>query len=230
MTYVNPSTQSILPQCTKQRYLEGAGPIYVIDLSNHGLAPVGALLDGDSQAQSLPKAGAAVVYILAHGLPDNLVFGDQKLPDRDIATYIQEARRGAPTLIVWDVCYAETFYALQPEEKVNADQPEKPTHEDFWGPSFVHVFGSRKHELAWHRGTEKPSVTELGLAFCAVLTTDRGKWSDWSSLEEALRIRTRDFQTPTILPRPADLAPSAPGPRPQVGDFFPLPTPPVAAS
>jgi len=216
MNCINTNTQSILPGCTSQRVLEGAGPVYVIDLSNENLAPIGTLLNGNSQ--TLTRAGSAIVYILGHGLPDNLVFGDQKIPERDIAAYIKEARGNAPTLVVWDVCYAETFYDLQPSDSANAAPDEKRPKENFWGTSFVHIFGSRKHELAWHRGDDKESATEFGAAFVAALTTDRSKWSDWASLEEALRNRMRDFQTPTILPRPAELAQDE---RPPVTDFFP---------
>jgi hypothetical protein len=139
-----------------------------------------------------------VLYVIGHAIPNGLIGPDNAiLPEAEIATAIQRRRGYAPTLIVWDVCFAKSLL----------DISGAPA----WTSNFVHVFSCQPYERTWHLGP--PSTTDDGsrppsgerpTGFSIELASALGALepgASWETLESALRERLFPVQRPEITPK-----------------------------
>jgi len=86
----------------------------------------------------LPRTGPAILYIVAHAVPDGLRFGKTLIREEELAKAL-EYRKGQPTLIIFDACFAKSFSKIP----------------DFqWPAKFGLIFSCLEHERTWGSGGE----------------------------------------------------------------------------
>jgi hypothetical protein len=144
--------------------------------------------------------GRVVLYVVGHAVPNGLIGASGAvLPEADVATAIQKRRGYAPTLIVWDVCFAKTLL------EITGAAP--------WTDNFVHVFSCQSYERTWHLGpaSRLDSSEERPTMFSMQLTDAvraLGSGASWEMLESELRKRLSPIQRPEITPKPSFLQPA----------------------
>ncbi|HMI86332.1 MAG TPA: hypothetical protein VK550_19695 [Polyangiaceae bacterium] len=137
-----------------------------------------------------PDTDPLILYIVAHGIPNGVIREGIKVSDVSLAKTIRHHRRGAATLIVWDVCFAKSFL--------------KVAHLGKWPSNYVHIFSCQAHERTWQvsgKGSQKQTLfsTELRAALGRLKTS--GKAKTWGKLEEQLQTQLYPIQTPSIHPK-----------------------------
>jgi hypothetical protein len=174
-------------------------PIYLVNLSStrsRGRAPLTVAFSNHStySISQLPANSPAIVYLVGHALPDVLFDGDRQIREDDLAKNLFDQRHDARTLIVGDVCYAESLF-----DKI------KPQSQ-YW----AYVPSCAKHELSWHDGDANGgrNETRFSRAFARALEQS---WESWEKLQAFLREETQWYQTPQCLPHSGKV---------NVSDFF----------
>jgi hypothetical protein len=153
------------------------------------------------------SAEPLILYILGHAFPDALeaanfapfVQGAQTdsglISDEDFAKFVKSKRGDSPTLIIWDICFANSF-----ERMPGAGWEDKP---------YVHVFSCAKHEQTWHTGyPENASGPRPQTLFSIALkqVTAEGPFSTWEELELRLNQKLSPLLHPSITYKAAPSA------------------------
>jgi hypothetical protein len=129
-----------------------------------------------------------VLYILGHAIPDALIGPNgETLTEQSLAAAIRRRRRRAPTLIVWDVCYAGSF--------------KQTANIATWPRNYVHIFSCQKFERTWLQTPSEPNTTVATsfskVLFAALDATQRH--GDWPSLQAELQRLYGALQTPEVF-------------------------------
>lgn len=138
---------------------------------------------------AIPQDVRLVLYIVAHGVPDGFLVGEPPalFSDSALAEAIRGRRGRAPTLCVWDLCYAETFHV---------------TDFDLWPDNFAHIFACRPWERTWHsgfrQGAPSPHSVFSSQLERAILDCKADGRLDWVNLELRLQAYLSPVQAPTI--------------------------------
>jgi hypothetical protein len=137
-----------------------------------------AQLSGSAQ---LGIRGPLILYIVAHAVPDGLIDANgETLNEKAVADAIRATRDEWPTVIVWDVCFAESFFKFSGYEE--------------WGPQYVHIFACQEFERTW----QKNGFTQFSEALENALGILPDK-NDWDLLEAELQNQLGTLQTPAIV-------------------------------
>jgi hypothetical protein len=179
--------------------------LVVLNLSHHKyhlLAPdprlVGAsrTITSPDQVPTGASQNSLILYVVGHGVQHGLVDGDLKILDEAaFAAKIQSLRGDQPTLIVWDVCFAESMLTLGKDGT--------------WPSTFVHIFSCRSFERTWHDDSTKPAVTLFSTELRNAIAALRAQGSfNWARLEERLQLQLQSLQKPQITPHDAYSQPS----------------------
>jgi hypothetical protein len=149
-----------------------------------------------------PQQESLVLYVVGHGVQHGLVDSGGKILDEGlVAAKIRERRKGLPTLIVWDVCFAESMLKIG---QGAAPLGVLPADESSWPSNFVHIFSCRSFERTWHAGrpsTKPPTAAitvfsqELGKA-----AAELPKGATFEQLETSLQSQLDGIQKPRIVP------------------------------
>jgi hypothetical protein len=147
-----------------------------------------------SSPEETPQGGTLVLYIVGHGRKNRLFGpGGAILEEKDVAETIQRLRGTDPTLIVWDVCFAESMKSI-------------PATND-WPANFVHIFSCRSFERTWH-GPLPPNgngvtlfSTELRSAIAALAPTF--SWGELQDKLQAAFVSVQSGTTSSSLQKPS---------------------------
>jgi hypothetical protein len=158
----------------------------------------------------MPQGGSLILYVVGHGLGNAFIRSDATILDeKEVATTIQSRRRSAPTLIVWDTCFARSF--------LNIDGAAD------WPKNFVHLFSCRSFERTWHdeRPANGPAVTRFSTTLRDAVLDLHQKDPNfhWGALESKLKAAFQSgpddnpdlrwaMQEPSIHPLTTALRPS----------------------
>lgn len=164
---------------------------YLLNLSNKknkltidpGLGKFEPLTD-PTQIPAGPEG--MTLYIIGHAVPNGLFDGQgRSWPETVIAEEIRKKRDEKYTLIVWDVCFAQSFQQIGDTGS--------------WPPNkYVHIFSCQAHERTWHSPKAGETAETL---FSAELAKALGgeKLADWEVLQARLREQLGNLQKPTIV-------------------------------
>lgn len=125
----------------------------------------------------IPTQGPVILYIIGHGRQNMLMTASGgTIEERDLARKIQSRREGdaCPTLLIWDVCFAETMREIDGK---------------LWPPNFVHIFSCRKFERTWRNqkpATGGPSVTVFSTELRTAVSELKSTFK-WDELQKELR-------------------------------------------
>jgi hypothetical protein len=148
------------------------------------------------------KQESLVLYVVGHGVQHGLVdSGGEILDEGLVAAKIKERRKGLPTLIVWDVCFAESMLKIGSGA---APRGVSSGDENSWPSNFIHIFSCRSFERTWHAG--RPS-TKPPTAALTVFSQELGKavaalpaGATFKQLETSLQSQLDGIQKPRIVP------------------------------
>jgi hypothetical protein len=135
-----------------------------------------------------PDDEALILYIVAHGVPNGVMSGTRTIREAQLARQIRAQRGEAPTLIIWDVCFAKSFL----------DIPGLPA----WPASYVHIFSCEAHERTWQKsnGTQPRARTLFSTELSATIAPG-AQLQDWARLEQQLQRQLDPIQKPSIHPK-----------------------------
>jgi hypothetical protein len=132
-----------------------------------------------------------ILYIVAHGVPNGIMNRRRLVDEKALAKKIIRQRKEAPTLIVWDVCFAKSFLQIEGLR-------------DSWTPNYVHIFCCEEYERTWQTGnaTKPPRQTLFSKELREALGALNGqRLQSWTTLEEKLQDQFGLLQTPSIHPK-----------------------------
>jgi Caspase domain len=132
----------------------------------------------------LPQNGPAILYILAHAVPNGLRVENSKiLKELTLAKELLAARKSQPTLVIFDACFADSF----------DDIP------DFtWPEEFGLIFSCLAHERSWNDEVdESTSESVFPQALDAAISVCRRAGS-FEGLKDALLSSLTAPQTPVV--------------------------------
>ena len=124
---------------------------------------------------------AAVIYIVSHAVPNALKVGNRFVPEAELVMRLAEQRKGLPTLVILDTCFAESF----------ADIPGLE-----WPPHFGRIFSCRAFERSWHTGAPERQSLFSGALNWAMRSCIANRCS--ATLERNLRERLGDLQQAVV--------------------------------
>jgi hypothetical protein len=163
--------------------------IYSLNLSDpkHGLLRHARFTFGETieikRLEQTRSTDPAAVYMLGHAVPNAFRAGPEEkiLSEKEVAEKLISARNGAPTLLIIDACFAESFLDVADVE---------------WPKTFGFIFSSRSFERSWHTGDEAQSLFSAALNE-AVLACRRA--SSFTGLGNELSERLGRIQTPAVV-------------------------------
>jgi hypothetical protein len=132
-----------------------------------------------------------ILYIVAHGVPNGVMNRRRLVDEKALAKKIIQRRKEAPTLIVWDVCFAKSFLQIEGLG-------------DLWTRNYVHIFCCEEYERTWQMGkaTNPPGQTLFSKELREALGALRGqRLRSWTTLERQLQEQLGSLQTPSIHPK-----------------------------
>ena len=132
-----------------------------------------------------------ILYIVAHGVPNGVMNRRRLVGETILAQKIIQRRKEAPTLIVWDVCFAKSFLQIKGLG-------------DLWTQNYVHIFCCEEYERTWQMGkaTNPPGQTLFSKELREALGALSGqRLRSWTPLERRLQEQLAPLQTPSIHPK-----------------------------
>ena len=177
-------------------------PTQRIELRVHDTTALGLPLDFLSDAKHIERADEIpagrviaddpiILYIVAHGVPNGVMNRRRLVDEKALAKKIIQRRRDAPTLIVWDVCFAKSFLQIKGLG-------------DRWTHNYVHLFCCEEYERTWQMGnaTRPPGQTLFSKELREALGALGGqRLRSWTTLERQLQAQLWPLQTPSIHPK-----------------------------
>jgi hypothetical protein len=145
---------------------------------------------------SIPTDDPLILYILGHAIPNGLMGPKGTIPEADLFAQIEQKRRGRKTLLIWDVCFAESFLVIAQQAR--------------WPDNYVNIYACQGYERTWnngnlsHRNWESLFSKELANALAKYDPLPPPSWDD---LQADLRQQLAGVQTPQIVygvPVPSD--------------------------
>jgi len=149
------------------------------------------------------SAPPLILYILGHGVPNGVRSRGETISEAELADAIIERRGSAPTLIVWDICFAKSLMDVARLRTPASMKKRGPTCD--WPPTYVHIFSCEAHERTWQMGNGKrsPALTVFSKDLQAALgeLVSASGFSSWRKLEKRLQDRLAPLQKPFIHPK-----------------------------
>jgi hypothetical protein len=131
----------------------------------------------------LPRSGPAILYIVAHAVPNALRLENGQLFDEKALAEALQYRAGLPTIVVFDACFAKSFSQIP---------------EFSWPAKFGLIFSCMEHERTWGRDLDTKSRQSLfSEAFNTEVNLCRAK-RDFSDLQSNLVTHFDGIQTPFV--------------------------------
>ena len=166
-----------------------------------------AALDSPGQTPPGTTEQFLILYVVGHGVQHGLIDSQERILDEvDVAREIQTLRKGRPTLVIWDVCFAKSMLQVGKPSKggppggMHLEAP-LPKDANSWPKNFIHIFSCRAFERTWHNGREtSPARTVFSTVLCEVVAEleRRDRNFTWEQLEKKLRAQFR-VQQPSIV-------------------------------
>lgn len=131
----------------------------------------------------LPRSGPAILYIVAHAVPNGLLTADGQIMTEQKLLEKLQYRKGLPTLLIFDACFAKSFSKI----------PDLT-----WPSSFGLIFSCLEYESTWNEAVPgSPRQSLFSRAIDSALNAYRAN-RDLPGLKDAL-IKTFDgLQNPYV--------------------------------
>jgi len=136
-----------------------------------------------NEFDELPLKGPAILYIVAHAVPDGLRIGTSGIMTEAALAKALEYRKDQPTLVIFDACFAKSF----------SDIPNSP-----WPSTFGLIFSCLEYERTWSSGGENAPRVSLFSEVLNKAMKDCIGCGSFEGLQAALVLALGGIQNPFV--------------------------------